>query len=458
MAKTISIKRKAVAFSPVRLIVLSFAAVITTGTLLLMLPISSKSGAFTPCIDALFTATSATCVTGLVVYDTYTHWSVFGQIVILALIQVCGIGLVTFTTFFNLMLGKKLGLRSMQLAQESVSTESFADIGVLVRTVFSVTAIVELTGACLLATQLVPEYGSEGIFISMFLAISAFCNAGFDILGRQIPFISLAGHADNQMVLTVIMTLIIFGGLGFVVWHDLYQYFKTKKLILHTKIVLIVTAILIFGGALGVMAFEWNNPATLGPMDLIGKIFNSFFQSVTTRTAGFNSIDNAAMNGVTKAFSSMLMFIGAAPASTGGGIKVTTIAVILMTVLSVIMGGEDTVMLGRRVSKKVVYRSLAIVFMALMVVTTCSLIIIYSMEHAGHPVSGIDAFFESVSAFATVGLSVGISSMATFASKVALIFSMFIGRVGPVSFGLAVAIGSLTKRNVVIPDGQILVG
>jgi trk system potassium uptake protein TrkH len=439
-------------------IVLSFATLITLGTLLLALPVSSKTGSFTPLLDAFFTATSATCVTGLVVYDTFTHWSPFGQWVILGLIQIGGIGLVTFTTFFNLLLGRKLGLRSMQLAQESVNTRSFADIRVLVRTVFAVTIAVESLGAWLLSFYMIPRYGEDGLFISVFMAISAFCNAGFDVLGRRAPYVSLMEFSGCAPVLGIVMMLIVVGGLGFVVWHDLYQYMKTRRLILHTRIVLIVTGVLIAAGTLGVLVLEWGNPQTLGPMNLGEKLVNALFQSVTSRTAGFNTVDTASLTGLCKAFVSMMMFIGAAPASTGGGIKLTTFAVLAMTVLGVVLGREDTVILGRRVDQKTVYKALAIAVLGLMIVTLCTLILFLGCEYAGRPVSATDAFFESVSAFGTVGLSAGVTAHAGWFSKLTLIFSMFVGRVGPVSLGFALAVRGEQRKQIVIPDGQILVG
>lgn len=443
---------------PARVIAVSFALVILVGTLLLMLPVSSRSGTVTPLVDALFTATSATCVTGLVVYDTFSQWSVFGQLVIMALIQIGGLGLVTLTTFFNLIMGKKLGLRSMQLAQESISSTGFSDVSHLTRMVVIVSLSVECIGALLLATTFVPKYGMQGVFISIFLATSAFCNAGFDILGFETPFISVMNYSDNIVVLGTLMLLIVIGGLGFVVWSDLYQWIKTRTLTLHTRVVLTVTGILIALGTLLFLVGEWNNPATLGSLPTVDRLPNALFQSITLRTAGFNSIDFAAMHDSTKIFSGILMFIGAAPGSTGGGIKVTTIAVVAMTIICVVRGYEDTIIWNRKVQKQAVYKALTIIMFGIVVVAATSFFLTSSLAQDGVIVSGADAFFESASAYATVGLSVGVTSVLNTASKFAIIISMFLGRVGAVSFAIALAMRKPAGKNVLLPSGTIMVG
>lgn len=437
-----------------RVITLSFAAVILLGTLLLRLPLAARSGTATPLLDCLFTATSATCVTGLIAYDTYTHWTAFGHTVILCLIQIGGLGLVTFATFFNIMIGKKLGLRSMHLAQESVSSLD-ADVRQFIGTVVKTALAVEAVGALLLSAVFVPQYGLEGVFISVFTSISAFCNAGFDLFGRQEPYISLCGYADNPLVVGVIGGLIIVGGIGFVVIHDLIQSKKTGKLTLHTRVVLSVTLGLIVTGMLATALLEWNNPTTLGPMSIPGKLGSAWFHSVSCRTAGFNVFPMDTMRGSTKLMSSALMFVGAAPGSTGGGIKCTTIAVILMTVVSVVRGRDETVIIHRKVDKAAVYRSMAVVVLALgaiMITTGC---IVVTVREAGN---GIDALFESVSAFATVGLSVGVTGVAGPLAKGLLIFSMFLGRLGPVTFFLSLAYRGGGSRREVLPEGKIIIG
>ncbi|MEG1778790.1 MAG: potassium transporter TrkG, partial [Oscillospiraceae bacterium] len=260
-----NIKRSNIEVSPpARIISVSFAMVILIGTILLSLPIATKSGDATPIIDALFTATSATCVTGLIIYDTFTHWSMFGQCVILALIQVGGLGLVTLATFFNLIVGKKIGIRNMQLAKESVSTNSVADVNKMVRIVMGFSFSAELVGALVLATTFVPQYGAYGIFMSIFMSVSAFCNAGFDVCGMQGEFVSLTNYTDNYVVIATISLLIVVGGLGFIVWNNLMEYRKNKRLVLHTKIVLIITGVLITFGTIVFIVFEWNNATTMG--------------------------------------------------------------------------------------------------------------------------------------------------------------------------------------------------
>ncbi|MEM1484368.1 potassium transporter TrkG [Oscillospiraceae bacterium PP1C4] len=450
-------KMKRLVSSPSRMIAISFAAVILTGTLLLMLPISSKEHIVTPFLDCLFTATSATCVTGLIVYDTFTHWSTLGQCIILSLIQIGGLGLVTLTTFFSILIGKKLGLRGMHLAQESVSSMG-SDITMLIKTVISTALIVETAGALLLMSVFIPQYGADGIFISVFTSVSAFCNAGFDLMGRQTPFISLSNYNDSPMVIGVVGLLIIIGGIGFIVIHDFLQYHKSKTLTLHTRIVLVVTGVLILLGMLMTIAGEWDNPLTLGKLPTTAqKLGAAWFHSVSCRTAGFNTIPMESLTNFTKILSSVLMFFGAAPGSTGGGIKCTTVAVIFMTVYSVVRGDEDTIIFRRKVEKSAVYKSMAVMILGILAVTVTSGCIVATMKET-HAVTGVDALFESVSAFATVGLSAGISAEANPLSKFLLIFSMYIGRLGPVSFFLSLAMRSTPNRKQIIPEGKIQIG
>lgn len=443
--------------NPARVIVSSFAFLILTGTLLLMLPVATRSGSGTPFVQALFTATSATCVTGLIVVDTFTHFSIFGQIIILTLIQMGGLGLVTFVTFFNIALRKRMGLKSLYVAQESVSSDSMSDTGHLVKMIFTITFIIEFVGALILMTVFVPKYQAAGIFISIFLAISSYCNAGFDILGFEGPFSSLVNYHDNPLVLITIAALIICGGLGFIVWQDLYHYRHRRKLMLHTKIVLIATAALLLVGTVGFAFLEWRNPHTLGSMDFGEKILNSFFMSASARTAGFNAVPLEYLNGTSKLFTVALMFIGAAPGSTGGGIKVTTAYVLLMTVICVMRGKGDTVIDKRKVDKSVVYKAMAIFSIAVATVFISSATIFFTTHQGGTTFSEIDALFESVSAFGTVGLTCGISGVANLASQIVLILTMFIGRVGPVSMALSLAL-QVQNKNTIMPEAKIMVG
>lgn len=450
-------KQFSLSSSPARVIAGSFLGVILTGTLILMLPACAKNGGVTHFFDALFTATSATCVTGLVVVDTYTHWTYLGQGVILALIQIGGLGLVTLTLFFNLLIRRRLGFRTLQLAQESTSASNFEDTPHLLRGIVGITLAVEGIGAVLFLPAFVPKYGAEGIFISVFTSISAFCNAGFDLLGREGAYSSLT-HYNGSYVLLVAAALVIIGGLGFMVLFDLLGWRKKKKLSFHSRVVLLSTACLLLVGTIGFAALEWNNPATMGKLPFWQKLNAAFFQSVSTRTAGFNSIDIAAMGEVTKILSIGLMFIGAAPGSTGGGIKVTTVVVVAMTAVSVARGYEDTVIMKRKIKRQTVNRALTVVLTGFLVILLVSGVIVYTI-HKGATVSAVDALFESTSAFATVGLSAGVTGIANLPSRLLLIVTMFVGRIGPVAFlmSLAAGAGKVNKKQV-MPEGQINVG
>lgn len=452
------LKSKTKSVNPAATIVLSFAAIIAVGTIMLMMPFSSADGSFTDPLTAVFTATTATCVTGLVLVDTGTYWSVFGQIVILLMIQIGGLGFVTLVSFFNFLIRKKMELRSIQVASESVNTSGFSDVKLLVRYVIGISVICELVGAAMLATVFVPEYGLYGAYISVFVAVSAFCNAGIDILGAvETPYCSLTEFSDNPVVMTVVPLLIIAGGLGFLVWMDIIGFRKKKKLTLQSKIVLIFTAILIVLGTLLTLVTEWGNPLTIGSMGFGGKLVNSFFHSVSLRTAGFNTVDVSSMHSITKLISVFLMFIGAAPGSTGGGIKITTFAIIIMTVVSVIKNKEDTVILNRKIDKESVYKSLAIIILAALATSVSGIILFYSNPGAG--ISGIDAVFEAVSAISTSGISVGVSAASGSLSRMILCLTMFIGRVGPVSFAISLSVKrDRRSKNEVYPEGKMMVG
>lgn len=440
--------------SPARTILYSFAGIIGAGTFVLMLPACSRTGAYTPFWDALFTATSATCVTGLIVYDTYSYFSTFGQMVIATLIQIGGLGLLTFTAFFNLLIGRKLGLRGMQLASESINADTLDELPNLVRLVVTFAITVELLGMVLLSFSFVPRYGIDGIGISAFLSISAFCNAGFDILGREAPFISLSNYNGDVLVIYTIMGLISFGGLGVIVWRDLLAYHRTRRLQLHTKVIVGITLVMIFGGGLLFFILEYNG--VLVDMPMTEKISASLFQSVTSRTAGFNSVDIEALGELTKTLMIVLMFIGAAPGSTAGGIKITTVAVLVMTVVGVVRGREDTVILHRKVSKQVIYRALTVLVLALIAVGVCSLVLFGATPGLGTSQNpSINGIFEAVSAFGTVGLSAGVTATTDLTGRFFLIALMFLGRVGPVTLLFSMALRDNQSRRQIIPEGKI---
>ena len=431
--------------NPTRLIVGSFLAVILCGTLLLMLPVSNRDGQMLDMLDAMFTATSATCVTGLVVFDTYTQFSTFGQVVILLLIQVGGLGLVTLTTFFNIAVGRRLGFKSLRLASESINLSDASQARALLQFVMKVAFVFEAIGA------------ADGIFISVFISISSFCNAGFDILGRVMPGGSVIPYQSNPYVLAVISLLIISGGLGFLVWQDLSAYHRTHHLRTHTKLVLWITGWLLLLGTAGILFMEYNNPLTLGPMNLFDKITNAAFQSVSARTAGYNSIPLGDMTNFTKIFMSLLMFIGAAPGGTGGGIKVTTLSVVLLAVASVVRGRDEAMIFGRRIDHKTVYKSLTILMLSLFAVIAASMTLFYN---TGPELNEVNSVFEAVSAFGTVGLSVGVTPLMNPFARVVTMLTMFIGRVGPVSLAISLSArkDSAAARRAVQPQAHINVG
>lgn len=437
---------------PARVITLSFIMIIVLGTFLLCLPISSRTGEFTGLLDSLFTATTSTCVTGLTVVDTLQHWSGFGQFVILLLIQVGGLGLVSLTTFFFIVLRHKVGISRLNIAQESVGLGTLQTLNSLIKIVVGSTVIIELLGAVVLSTQFIPALGlKKGIWTAIFMSVSAYCNAGLDILSGCK---SLAGFSGNPVVLITIMLLIVTGGLGFIVFQDLLTYKKRKKLMLHTRTVLFATAVLIMLGAIAVFALEYKNSKTIGVMSLPNKILNSFFQSISYRTAGFSTVNIADMSIVSKALGCIFMFIGAAPGSTGGGIKVTTFLILVMTVVATVKNRGETVLFHRRVDYRVVYKALSIVFLGIIVICITTGVLLFE-----NSISFVDSVYESVSAFATVGLSTGITAQLGSISRLALIITMLIGRCGIISFFIALTMREPNShKNLVIPEGEIIVG
>ena len=449
-------KNKILNLAPTRIIVLSFAVLVLSGAFLLSLPEASRDGRSIGFLNALFTATSATCVTGLVVVDTYRHWTLMGQLVILSLIQLGGLGIVTLASFFSVLLGRKMSLRGMILAQESTNHFSFEGVLRLVKYIVIFTVSIELLGAVLLSISFVPQFGLKGIYLGFFHSISAFCNAGFDLMSIQGKgeFVSLVSYNNNPLVIYTIAVLIVTGGLGFLVWKDLFDFRKVGSLFLHTKVVLIITAFLIITGTILFYMFESGNPATMGQLNFFGKINASVFQSVTPRTAGYNSIPINEMKEISKFTTIILMFIGAAPGSTAGGIKVTTFGIILFAVISQIRGSDETIIFKRKVASTIVIKAMAIVILSISLVFIVTTVIL-AVE--GKPF--VDVLFEVTSAFGTVGLSTGITPSLHSTSKILLILTMFLGRVGPVSFAIALSLKSNKKDSAITyPEGKIVVG
>ena len=435
--------------SATQTICISFLLVIAVGTLLLTLPISSRTGRL-GVIDAMFTATSATCVTGLVVRDTWSQFSLFGQVIILMLIQVGGLGLVTLTSFFALAARRRMGFRDLRLLGESVSADGLSKATEVLKIVIKLAAAFEAVGIVLLLFAFVPQFGAEGVWVSVFTAISAFCNAGFDLFGRFGAYSSLVPYVNNYYVQAVIMFMIMAGGLGFMVWVELAEYRKKRRLSLHAKVVLQFSVIFWVGGAVLLALLEWSNPRTMGGLSVPGKIMAALFQSVSTRTAGMNTIDLAACSPISKLLMSVLQFIGAAPGSTGGGVKVTTFAVLILTIRSVAQGRDDCV-----IESKTVYRALTIIVIGAVAAFGSAVVVYYNTAET---VSVIDCIFESCSAFGTVGLSVGVTGQLNTGAKLLYMACMFMGRVGPVSLAISLTAKPDDNKRKVLPVGHINVG
>ncbi len=414
------------------LIALGFFIMIIIGALLLMLPISNKSGESVPFVDALFTATSASCVTGLVVYDTFTQWTVFGQLVIIALIQTGGLGFMTIITMFSLFLRRRIGLAERSLMRESINTMYIGGIIRLTKRILIGTLFFETVGAILLSIRFVPLLGwGEGIWCGVFHSISAFCNAGFDLFGRFGEYISLTGFVEDGLVNATIISLIVIGGIGFFVWDDLLEHkFHFKAYRLHTKIVLVTTAILLVVPTILFFFFERTN--LLADLSPAGKFWASLFSAVTPRTAGFNTIDTAALSPASGLLTIMLMFIGGSPGSTAGGIKTATIAVIVISLVAQIRNETVNNVFGRRLEDGAFKRACAVFGVNFSLVLTAILAICAAQPNL--PL--FDITFECFSAIGTVGMSTGVTRALCNFSRLIVTFLMYAGRVGSLSFAL----------------------
>lgn len=409
----------------------SFAAMILLGTFLLMLPISSSSGQWTPFIDALFTATSASCVTGLAVLDTGKYFSFFGKNVIILLIQIGGLGIMTITTLFSVGIGRRMKMKERFLMQDALNQENSADIEKITAKIIKYTFLIEFIFGTILAWYFYDDYGTEAIYWGYWHAISAFCNAGFDLLGNFTSFINYRG---DIIVNVVIMLLIILGGIGFSVIGDVAHSRKWRDYSLHTKIVLSVNTVLIFVGTIFIFFSEMNNPLTLGGLGVGEQLLASCFQSVSSRTAGFNTIDIGAMNLPGLFVMACLMFIGASPNSTGGGIKTTTMAVLLLSTFSLLRDKKEVVIFKRRIDSSLISKSTSVFVLACLWLVLATFLLL-CFDTNGHPVQLI--VFELFSAFGTVGLGVGITTEWNGLCKLVLIATMFIGRIGILTFGLS---------------------
>ncbi len=448
-------KDRSFKFTPVRILALGFAAVILIGAILLTLPISAQDGKATSFIDSLFTSTSAVCVTGLVTLDTGTHWTYFGKTVIICLIQTGGLGFMAIATLFSLIIGKRITLKERLVMQEAMNSFSLQGLVKTSKYILTFTFLVEGTAALIMSTVFIPDYGwVKGIYYSIFHAISAFCNAGFDVLG--VPgkeFGSITAYADNPVIILVIGCLIIIGGLGFFVWQEIYYTKNLKRLSLHSKLAITVTAMLVVGGAILFFLLENNNPGTIKNMSMKGKLLSSFFASVTPRTAGFNSISTTDMTTAGRFLTIILMFIGGSPGSTAGGIKTVTFGMLVMTVVSVIKGREDTEIFQRRIGKDTVYKGFAITVIALALVLTVTMIL--SITEVGKTFEAL--LYETTSAFGTVGLTIGVTPTLSRIGRLLISFTMYCGRVGPLTLAIAFANKGMAS-SIKYPEDKILVG
>ena len=447
-----------ISLSTTQIILLGFLIVILLGSGLLALPISSATGEAIPYLDALFTATTSTCVTGLVTLPTASTWSLFGQIVILALIQAGGLGIVTIMSGFMILINKKMGIGDRLLIQDAFNLNTLSGLAKFVKNVLIGTFTIEAIGALLYMLVFIPQFGGKGIWISIFTSVSAFCNAGIDIIGDN----SLCSYATHPIVNGVTSILIILGGIGYIVWWDVLRVLKNRTpqnkkifrhLTLHSKIAITFTGGLLALGTLFVLAFEYNNPLTIGNMSFFDKLQVSFFQSVTTRTAGFATVPQENLTNSSAMVSLLLMFIGGSPVGTAGGIKTVTVAVLICSAFATIRNKNSASLFGRRISEASIKKAVAVV-VAFTTICASSTVLLMATTQA----SFIDVLYETVSATATVGLSRNLTPYLNVMGKLVIIFTMYFGRVGPIS--LAVALGSKNESQNVVsePTEEISIG
>ena len=451
-------KRRQPQISTTHIIMLSFLFAVLLGALLLCLPISSADGRATPFVDALFTATTATCVTGLVVVPTVTAWSVFGQAVILVLIQIGGLGIITVMAGLAIFLQRRLGLSDRVLLQDAFNLRSLSGLVSFVKKVLFGTLIVEGIGALLYLPVFVPQFGARGIWISVFTSISAFCNAGIDIIATD----SLCAYVAHPLVNTVTCALIILGGLGYIVWWDLLRVARERhthkgsmwrRLTLHSKIALTMTGLLITVGALLFLVFEYDNPATMQNLSLGERIMAAFFQSVTTRTAGFATIPQENLSNPSAILSLLLMFIGGSPVGTAGGIKTVTFSVLIAAAVASIKGRDEVSLFGRSIEKPLVIKSMAVCFTSFAILFLSTLLLSVVTD-----ASALDLMYETVSATATVGLTRNLTPSLDTLGKLIISATMYLGRVGPISLAVAFQFKRENQNAIKNPTEKISVG
>ena len=451
-------KKQRLTISTTHIILLSFLIVILIGAVLLSLPISSAERKATPFVDALFTATTSTCVTGLVVTPTVSSWSAFGHIVILLLIQIGGLGVITIMSILMILLHRKMGISDRLLLQDAFNLNSLSGLVRFVKKVVKCTFIVEGIGALLYMTVFIPDFGLKGVWISVFTSVSAFCNAGIDIMAEN----SLCDYAVNPIINLVTCGLIILGGIGYIVWWDVVRVIKKasiskrklfSSLSLHSKIAISASLILIAVGAVLIFAFEYNNPQTIKDYTLFDKIQVSLFQSVTTRTAGFASVPQENLTNASSIVCLLLMFIGGSPVGTAGGIKTVTFVIIRASAFASIRNKEDTELFGRQLTKQAVSKAVAVTSMSFIIMFV-STVLLSSVTDA----SALDLVYETVSATATVGLTRNLTASLNGIGKLIIIATMYLGRVGPISLAIAFNRKKDNQNIVRNPTEEIVVG
>ena len=451
-------KKSRINLSTTQTILLSFLLAILAGSALLALPVSSADGIAVPYIDALFTATTSICVTGLVTVPTFSTWSLFGQIIILFLIQIGGLGVVTIMSGLMISLHRRIGIKDRMLIQDAFNLNTLSGMVKFIRKVIAGTFLVEGIGALLYMTVFVPEFGVKGVWISLFNAVSAFCNAGMDVISEN----SLYAYVHNPVINIVTILLIVFGGIGYIVWWDIMGVLKNIRrqglkcfanLTFHSKIALSVTGILILAGTAAVFIFEYNNPLTMYSFSVPEKLQASLFQSVTTRTAGFATVPQENLTNASALTSLLLMFIGGAPGGTAGGIKTVTFAVLITSAFATMKTRSEAELFHRTIPKQAVSKAVAVVSMAFIILFTATLLLAAVTD-----ADALDIVYETVSAAATVGLTRSLTSELNIWGRIIIIITMYLGRVGPISLMIALNTKKETKNIIKNPTEDISVG
>lgn len=447
--------------SPILIIIFGYLIAMILGAFLISLPVSNTSGNWLDFLDALFTATSAVCSTGLSTVNTTLTFTLWGQIIILILIQIGGLGIMGLTAAIFLAIRKKLTLSNKLAIQQTVGDLPSYKIASYLHYMLIATVIIEAIGAIALTPAFVKAFGAIGIFKAIFISISSFCNTGFDVLSFEPGLESLIGFSSNVSVLLSVSFLIVLGGIGFWVIMDITKTRKINRLKLHSKIVLISTAVLILLGTMSYLLAEWNNPLTLGNMSVGQKFLNAFFMAVTPRSAGFNNVDINNLTAFSKTLTMLLMFVGASPASTGGGIKTATVVVLIFAVIAGLKG-KDRVILGKRyISANITLKALAVVSVFCILTILCTMALLLT-ESTNPDIQGFynieNLFFEVLSAVNTVGLSFGITPYLTISGKAILMIAMFLGRIGPLTIGLLFLKNIKAEDKIRYPEAMILIG